>query len=185
MSEQPQTVYTTLTLDYDGPLALVTLNRPDKRNAISYELINELLRALGEVEELPSASPGPDRRWQGVLLGDGSRQPALYRRPDARGEPGRFPHHGALVPHALRVSQGHDLRRQWPSHSWRVWIGDAVRLHAGLNGSDVRLHRSAHRICPGDCLDLSAAPGRRKARARLAASPGASSAPKRRFASDW
>ncbi len=50
MSEQPQTVYTTLTLDYDGPLALVTLNRPDKRNAISHELINELLRALGEVE---------------------------------------------------------------------------------------------------------------------------------------
>ena len=43
--------YTTLTLDYDGPLALVTLNRPDKRNAISYELIDELLRALGEIEQ--------------------------------------------------------------------------------------------------------------------------------------
>jgi len=42
--------YTTLTLAYDGQLALITLNRPDKRNAISYELINELLRALGEVE---------------------------------------------------------------------------------------------------------------------------------------
>ncbi len=42
--------YLTLTLDYDGPLALITLNRPDKRNAISYELIDELLRALEEVE---------------------------------------------------------------------------------------------------------------------------------------
>jgi len=42
--------YTTLTLAYDGQLALITLNRPDKRNAISHELINELLRALGEVE---------------------------------------------------------------------------------------------------------------------------------------
>jgi methylglutaconyl-CoA hydratase len=42
--------YSTLTLTYDGPLAIVTLNRPDKRNAISYELIEELLRALVEIE---------------------------------------------------------------------------------------------------------------------------------------
>ena len=42
--------YSTLTLEYDGALAVVTLNRPDKRNAISYELIDELLRALVEVE---------------------------------------------------------------------------------------------------------------------------------------
>jgi methylglutaconyl-CoA hydratase len=41
--------YSTLTLDFDGALALITLNRPDKRNAISYELINELLRALDEI----------------------------------------------------------------------------------------------------------------------------------------
>jgi methylglutaconyl-CoA hydratase len=43
--------YATLTLDHDGPLALITLNRPDKRNAISYELIGELLRALAEIEQ--------------------------------------------------------------------------------------------------------------------------------------
>ncbi len=43
--------YSTLTLDFDGSLALLTLNRPEKRNAISYELIDELLRALGEVEQ--------------------------------------------------------------------------------------------------------------------------------------
>jgi len=54
MFNGPQHVYVTLTLDYDGPLAIVTLNRPDKRNAISYELINELLRALGEVETSPA-----------------------------------------------------------------------------------------------------------------------------------
>ena len=44
----------TLTLEYDGPLALITLNRPDKRNAISYELIDELLRALQEAEKSPA-----------------------------------------------------------------------------------------------------------------------------------
>ena len=32
-------------------LPTVTLNRPDKRNAISYELIGELLRALEEIEQ--------------------------------------------------------------------------------------------------------------------------------------
>src|SRR5271165_5682179 len=46
--------YSTLTLEYDGALAVVTLNRPDKRNAISYELIDEMLRALGEVESSPA-----------------------------------------------------------------------------------------------------------------------------------
>jgi methylglutaconyl-CoA hydratase len=43
--------YSNLTLDYGGPLATVTLNRPDKRNAISYELIDDILRALQEVEK--------------------------------------------------------------------------------------------------------------------------------------
>ncbi len=47
----PEHPYATLILDYDDPLATITLNRPEKRNAISYELINELLRALTEVEQ--------------------------------------------------------------------------------------------------------------------------------------
>ena len=39
----------TIELAYDSKIATITLNRPDKRNAISYELIDELLAALGEV----------------------------------------------------------------------------------------------------------------------------------------
>src|SRR3974390_2293412 len=46
--------YTTLTLAYDGAIATVTLNRPDKRNAISYELIEEIHRALIEIEASPA-----------------------------------------------------------------------------------------------------------------------------------
>jgi len=42
--------YTTLQLVHDSGIAILTLNRPDKRNAISYELIDELLRALEEVK---------------------------------------------------------------------------------------------------------------------------------------
>jgi len=47
----PDKPYTTLTLAYENALALLTLNRPDKRNAISYELIGELLRALEAIEK--------------------------------------------------------------------------------------------------------------------------------------
>jgi methylglutaconyl-CoA hydratase len=41
--------YNTIQLAYDGALATITLNRPDKRNAISFDLIDDLLRALDEV----------------------------------------------------------------------------------------------------------------------------------------
>jgi len=41
--------YNTIQLTYDAGVATITLNRPDKRNAISFELINELLAALQEV----------------------------------------------------------------------------------------------------------------------------------------
>jgi methylglutaconyl-CoA hydratase len=41
--------FKTIQLAYDGGIATITLNRPDKRNAISYELIEDLLAALAEV----------------------------------------------------------------------------------------------------------------------------------------
>jgi len=43
----------TIQLTSDAGIATVTLNRPDKRNAISYELIDDLLRALDEVARSP------------------------------------------------------------------------------------------------------------------------------------
>jgi len=41
--------YKTIQIAYDGKVATLTLNRPDKRNAISFELIDDLLRALDEI----------------------------------------------------------------------------------------------------------------------------------------
>src|SRR5271157_3290679 len=41
--------YKTLQLAFDSGMATLTLNRPDKRNAVSYELIDDLIRALEEV----------------------------------------------------------------------------------------------------------------------------------------
>jgi methylglutaconyl-CoA hydratase len=43
--------YKTIELALDGRVATLTLNRPDKRNAISFELIDDLLRALDEVSK--------------------------------------------------------------------------------------------------------------------------------------
>ena len=42
--------YNTIKLESDGALALITLHRPEKRNAISAVMIAELLDALMNVE---------------------------------------------------------------------------------------------------------------------------------------
>ena len=46
--------YQTLQLGFESGIATLILNRPDKRNAISYELIAELLRALDDVKNSPA-----------------------------------------------------------------------------------------------------------------------------------
>lgn len=42
--------YNTLQVIFEDRLAVVTLNRPEKRNAVSFELVDELMAALDEVE---------------------------------------------------------------------------------------------------------------------------------------
>ena len=44
------TMYETLLLDISGDLAALTLNRPEKRNAVSTEMIAELFSALDAIE---------------------------------------------------------------------------------------------------------------------------------------
>jgi methylglutaconyl-CoA hydratase len=44
-------MYTTLLLEYDGEIAYLTLNRPEKRNAISSPMIMELQSALDAIEK--------------------------------------------------------------------------------------------------------------------------------------
>jgi methylglutaconyl-CoA hydratase len=41
--------YQTIQLAYDGGVATITLSRPEKRNAISFDLIEDLLQAFAEV----------------------------------------------------------------------------------------------------------------------------------------
>jgi methylglutaconyl-CoA hydratase len=46
--------YQTLQLSFEPGLATITLNRPEKRNAVSFELVSELLSALDEIEASPA-----------------------------------------------------------------------------------------------------------------------------------
>jgi methylglutaconyl-CoA hydratase len=46
--------YNTLQLTHDSGIATITLNRPEKRNAISFELVKELMAALDEIEKSSS-----------------------------------------------------------------------------------------------------------------------------------
>jgi methylglutaconyl-CoA hydratase len=46
--------HTTLQLDISGVVATITLNRPEKRNAISVTMLEELLAAFAEVEASPA-----------------------------------------------------------------------------------------------------------------------------------
>ena len=46
--------FKTIQLAFDAGVATITLNRPDKRNAISFELIDDLMRAMKEVEKSSS-----------------------------------------------------------------------------------------------------------------------------------
>ena len=43
--------YTNIQLSLDSGVATITLNRPEKRNAVSFALVEELLAALDEIEQ--------------------------------------------------------------------------------------------------------------------------------------
>ena len=53
-SSAPKMAYTTLTLEFSGEIATITLNRPEKRNAISAGMIADLMAAFAEVEANPA-----------------------------------------------------------------------------------------------------------------------------------
>jgi methylglutaconyl-CoA hydratase len=48
-------IYKTIQIAYDSGIATVTLNRPEKRNAVSFELVAELMKAMDEIEASPAS----------------------------------------------------------------------------------------------------------------------------------
>ena len=53
MADPAASVPARLALEIDGPVATLTLARPDQRNALSIALMNDLLAAFGELRERP------------------------------------------------------------------------------------------------------------------------------------
>src|SRR6202047_5591463 len=47
-------MFETLKLDFPGELAILTLNRPEKRNAISPQMLSELQSAFDAIEKSPA-----------------------------------------------------------------------------------------------------------------------------------
>ena len=146
----------------------LTLNRPEKRNALSPEVIEELTGALQDAAEcscgvviLTGAGPafcsGLDLDHLATIS---ARTPEENRR-DSENV-------ARVLARSLRLSQaGHrrgeragDRRRHGPRHH--------SRFHPGGARSQVRLHRSPHRLCAGDCGVVSAPPNGRKAYPRPA-----------------
>ena len=55
----PQTMkYNDLLLSTDGPITTITLNRPDKRNALAMPMLLELTRAFQAVGNTDAQRPG-------------------------------------------------------------------------------------------------------------------------------
>ena len=44
-------IYNTLLVDLDNGICTITMNRPHKRNALSKELVNELIHCLEQAGE--------------------------------------------------------------------------------------------------------------------------------------
>ena len=88
--------YRTVQLEYDGGVATITLNRPEKRNAISFELIEDLLRALADVAKSEAIILIVTDR-QGFLFGNGSGQSESVARTFSGTELARFADDGPAV----------------------------------------------------------------------------------------
>ena len=46
--------YSTIQLTKDGPAAILRFNRPEKRNAINFEMMHEIEDALGALNDDPA-----------------------------------------------------------------------------------------------------------------------------------
>ena len=108
-------MYSTLLLEFSGELAIITLNRPDKRNAISPQMIADLQSALDEIEKSHARVGNPHRRRQSILRRHGSGDALRHRPPIAAGKSWK-------------------IRAAWPNMFRRIWSFPKP-LIAAVNGA--------------------------------------------------
>ncbi len=122
--------YTTIKLTYESGVATITLNRPDKRNAVSFALVDELMTALDEIERSSAQVV--------ILTGEGKAFCAGLDLDELKVLLGKTPEeniarlvaYGSDFQTDLRLSNADHRRRQWRSHRGRDGICHNVRLHS-------------------------------------------------------
>ena len=153
--------YKTIQLGYNGGVATITLNRPEKRNAISFDLIDDLLGALDEVAKSDAVIL--------IITGAGKAFCSGLDLDNLKSLQGRSPEQN-LQDSQTMVRLFRSLY-EFPKVTIAAVNGAAIagapagfalRLYTGGSGREVRIYRGADRICPGDCLDLSVAAGGEK-----------------------
>ena len=93
--------YRTIQLAYEGAVATITLTRPDKRNAISFDLIDDLLHALDEVAKSEAIVLILTGAGKAFCSGMDTRQSERPDWPLARRQPQGFADDGAAVSRPL------------------------------------------------------------------------------------
>jgi methylglutaconyl-CoA hydratase len=121
--------YKTVQLAYDGGVATITLNRPEKRNAISFELIDDLLRALDEVAKSDAIVL--------IVTGAGKAFCSGLDLENLKALLGRSPEQN-LQDSQTMVQLFRSLY-EFPKVTIAA-VNGAVRLHAGGSGREVWLH---------------------------------------------
>ncbi len=145
-------MFSTLLLEITGNLATITLNRPEKRNAISTQMMAELQTALDEIEKTHARV--------GIVTG---------AETIASGKSGGLPANCETVPQDLEFSEAAHRGSEWGG--LRRWLRncDTVRFYAGRAGSEIRVHGSKDRFSASNSLRIFDAADWRKTLPRFIA----------------
>ena len=155
LPEVPAPMTGLLSIDLDGAVALVTLQRPEKRNALSIDLRLELADAFGRLADdaasPASCSPGPARAFcAGMDVtqfgGDRAHKQRLGRLEPRRASDGR-----PLPKPLVAAVNG-------PAIAGRLRAGPAVRPARGRRDRALRLPGAGRQIPPSYAAALGGLP---------------------------
>jgi len=145
-------MHQTLLLEITGNIATITLNRPEKRNAISTPMMAELQTALDEIEPKPRTRGDSDRSGQSILRRHGFGYACVHREAVPGGKSGGFAADCQNVSPHLEFPATADRSGQRRGVCRRLRYRHALRFHAGRAGSQIRVHRSEDWISASDCF---------------------------------
>ncbi len=138
--------YPTLTFQSEDSIAIIALTVPEKRNAVSTQMITDLLAALEQAQESPVRVL--------IITGAGKSFCAGMdtRRAEFHGE--SKPSQGTLkiqtpreaLLSSVRLSKTCDRCRERRCHRGWLWNCHACRFHSCRSRGEIRLPGSGHRL---------------------------------------